>query len=115
MAETVSEREALFNELLTELTTEMSLAETTDIAIMRVKLKNAFREIESAFNFHDTHDEDFRIAEMKKHIGNIKDLAMYDFSIIGAEGGTQYSENGIQRSWKKRSMCFDGIVRFADI
>ena len=107
--------EELVTELLDELTIELGVTKESDVAILEVKLKNAIREVISAVGFRPSHDEAFRMNEIRNYIGNIKDLAMYDYSIVGAEGNTSYEENGIGRSWKKRTDCFNGIVRYADI
>ena len=100
--------------LLDELKIELGVSRDSDIKLLEIKLKNAIREVESAISFKDRHDEDFRLKEIKQYIGNIKDLTMYDFSLIGAEGQTSHSENYTSRTFKDRKECFNGIVRFAD-
>lgn len=105
----------LLADILEELQIELSVTKESDLAILQVKLKNAFREVESAINFQAHHTSEFKLKEIKRYIGQIKDLTMYDYSMVGAESQTSYSENGIDRKWKDRKNCFSGIVRFADI
>lgn len=109
--------EELLAEILEELKIELcdAIDGDSDLAILSVKLKNAFREVESAINFKAHHDEEYRLNEIRRYIGNIKSVATYDYMIIGAEGEKSHDENGINRTYKSRSDCFNGIVRYADI
>ncbi len=45
----------------------------------------------------------------------IKDLVLYDWNHIGAEGETSHSENGISRAWNPRENILREIVPFATI
>lgn len=109
--------EELQAEILDELKIELSdcIDSDSDLAILGVKVKNAIRAVENAINFREHHDEEYRLKEIRRYIDNIKDLATYDFMIIGAEGETSHDENGIDRVYKDRKDCFSGIVRYADI
>lgn len=40
---------------------------------------------------------------------------MYDYATIGHEGENAYSENGINRTYKNRKNCFNGIARYCNI
>ena len=111
--------EDLMAEILSELIIELELniedeEDAKSLNILKIKLKNAMREIESAFNFKNYHTEEFILSEMTKHIGNIKDLTLYDYNHVGIEGETSHSEKNIERTYKSREKCFNGIVRFAD-
>ena len=106
--------EELMSELLDELKIELMVSKDSDIAILEVKLKNAIREVENAIGFLPRHDSEYRLNELKTYTGQIKDLTMYDYSIVGGEGQTEHSENYTKRVWKDRKECFNGIVRYAD-
>ena len=102
-------------EILDELKIEMGVTLDSDIAILNVKLKNAIREVRQAVSYNPKHTEEFILEDMKNYVGQIKDLTMYDYSLIGGEGEKSHSENGTRREWKDRKDCFAGIVRFADV
>lgn len=102
-------------DILEELKIELEIKEESDLAILEVKFRNAIREVKSARGYRSNHTTDFIDADLQNYIGQIKDLTMYDFNLIGGEGQSSHSENGIARNWKSREKCFNGIVRFAEI
>ena len=107
--------EELQAELLEELQVEMKVDET-ELPVLSIKLKNAIREVIASVNFPSYWEEDKKVEYTKlNYIGNIKDLTMYDYSLVGGEGELIHAENGTERTFKSRSDCFKGIVRFADI
>lgn len=107
--------EELQAEILAELKIEMGITLDSDIAILNVKLKNAIREVKQAIGYRPNHKDTFILNDIKNYVGQIKDLTMYDYSLIGGEGEKVHSENGTRREWKDRKDCFAGIVRFADV
>lgn len=107
--------EEFMSELLDELKIELQVVESSDIAILEIKLKTAIREVKSAINFKPYHDDDFVLNELKGYVAQIKEIAMYDYSHVGGYGETTHNENGTDRVWKDRKECFNGIVRYADL
>lgn len=107
--------EELMNELLEELKIELEITEEADIEILTVKLKNAIREIKLARGYSENMTEEFILKDLQRYIANIKDLTMYDYATIGHEGENAYSENGINRTYKNRKNCFNGIARYCNI
>ena len=53
------------------------------------------------------------LVNVVNYISNVKHLASYDYSRIGAEGEDSHSENGINRSYDDRAKCFYGVLPFA--
>lgn len=104
--------ELLLNEILTDLTTELGLTESYDIAILKSKIKNSIREVKRSRNYQGHHAEEFIFKDMEKYYSNIRELALYDYNQVGAEGETSHSENGTSRAWKERKECLVGIVPF---
>lgn len=113
MTTSIQEIESL---VIDELKIELEIEEndTKEIRLLEVKVKNAVREIANAFNFKPWHEEDFIISTLDKHFGNIKQLAMYDYCKIGAEGQSEHQEKNISRVYNNRESCFVGIVPYAD-
>lgn len=105
----------LMPEILDELIVELGIEESdADIKILKVKLKNAIREVKTAVGYNERHTAEFIENDIQNYIGNIKMLAMYDFGISGAEGQKTHNEKNIGRTWTSRSECFRGITRFAE-
>lgn len=104
----------LMVEILEELKIELDVTEEKDIEQLTVKLKNAIRDIKVARGYLSSHTEDFINKDIQNYIGNIKDLAMYYYTQIGAEGHLSLDENNTNRVWKSRSECFSGICSFVE-
>lgn len=102
----------LLREILDDLKTELELAEVSDIKILSSKINNASREVARARNYPDSYSEADIASDMENYYSNIRELALYDFNQVGAEGQTNHSENGYSRTWKSRRECFDGVVAF---
>lgn len=108
--------EELIAELMEELKIELKDEQgEPDEAILKVKLKNAIREVKSARGYLPSHDADFILNDLQNYIANIKDLTIYDYNQIGAEGESSHDENGTGRTWKNRNSCFSGIVKFVQL
>lgn len=107
--------EKLLSDILADLTTELDLIEARDIAILTSKIKNASREVRRMRNYPSGYTEDVIASDMENYYSNIRELALYDFNQVGAEGQTNHSENGYSRTWKSRRECFDGIIAFCKI
>lgn len=104
--------EPLVNEILEDLTTELGLTEESDLAVLSSKIRNAYREVKRARNYQSGHTQEFIDRDMENFYSNIRELALYDFNQIGAEGQVSSVENGISRTYKSRRECFDGVFAF---
>lgn len=107
--------ESLLDEILDDLTTELSLKNSSDIAILESKIRNAIREVRRTRNYQSHHTDEFIWKDMEQFYSNIRELALYDYNQVGAEGQLSMSENGVSRSWKDRKECFMGIVPFVTV
>lgn len=102
-------------EIQEDLETELQLTEPADSDILSSKVKNAIREIKRERNYQPHHTEEFIEIDIQKYYSNIRELALYDFNQVGAEGQVSMSENGVSRSWKSRRECFNGVIPFAKV
>lgn len=103
-----------YNDMLAELTAELSDTETeVDTAKLSSKLNNAIREVKLAVNYPRHYTAEDIAEDLKQYYGNIHDLTLYDYNQSGAEGEIQHNENGTNRTWKARRDCFNGIYSFA--
>ena len=104
--------EPLVNEILEDLTTELGLTEESDLAVLTSKVRNAYREVKRTRNYQSGHTQEFIDRDMENFYSNIRELALYDFNQVGAEGQTSHSENGTSRVWKDRRECLNGVFAF---
>lgn len=104
--------EVLLNEILEDLKIELELTEETDVALLAAKIKSAAREVYILRNYPDDFSEEQILKDMKKRYFNIRNLALYDYSQIGAEGQASHSENGTSRTWKDRNECLNGVFAY---
>ncbi len=104
--------EPFVNEILEDLTTELGLTEESDLAVLTSKIRNAYREVKRTRNYQSGHTQEFIDRDMEGFYSNIRELALYDFNQVGAEGQTSHSENGTIRVWKDRRECLNGVVAF---
>lgn len=105
----------MINAIIEDLKTELGLENDNDISVLKVKVNNAYKTVKNARNYQSCHTDDFIQADIKQFESNIHDLALYDYNQIGAEGQTAHNENGVNRTWKDRKSCLDGIVPLAKI
>lgn len=104
--------ELLVNGILEDLGTELGLTEESDLAVLSSKIRNAYREVKRTRNYQSGHTQEFIDRDMEGFYSNIRELALYDFNQVGAEGQTSHSENGTNRVWKERRECLNGICAF---
>ena len=107
--------EALRDEILTDLTTELNITDSAEMSILTSKIKNAIREVKSARRYPKNYTNEAIVTDLYNYYSNIRELAMYDYCQIGAEGETAHSENGTSRTWKDREKCFNGVYPFTQI
>ena len=105
--------EELMNEILEDLKVELSLIKESEINILSSKVKNAVREIRRDRNYPTAYTDEMIASDLEIYYSNIRELALYDFNQVGAEGQTSHSENGTSRAWKSRLECKTGIVAIA--
>ena len=106
---------ALSENILSELVTELSLTDNVDISALSIKVKNAVREVKRARNYPDYYTDKQIDKDLENYYSNIRNLALYDYSQIGAEMEKSHSENGVSRTWEDRQKCFDGVYPFVKV
>lgn len=83
--------------------------------LLENKVKNAIKEVVRARRYPKYYEEDAIYEDVYRYYTNIRNLALYDYSIIGASGQQSHSENGISRSFVDRNSYFKGIIPFASL
>ena len=108
--------EGLQNELVADLKTELKNDPNFDEDILKVKVKNAIRDVRQRRNYGATTYKEDKIAEdLESYYSVIRNVALYDYNQSGAEGQISHDENGISRSWVSRDSLFNGVVAFVKV
>lgn len=111
--EVVVTEEKLIEELLSDLTIELSVTSDADIALLKSKIKGAMREVKQKRNYAGRFTDEYVLNDIQNYYSNIKNLAMYDFATVGGEFQKSNSDNGISVSFEDRNSMFAGIVPIA--
>ena len=96
----------LQEELLSDLTLELEDDDNFQPKALLQKVVGAIREVKTARNY-PSHYSDVQIErDLYRWYSQIRNLALYDYNQIGAEGQTSMGENGVSRSWVDRNSLF---------
>ena len=95
------------------LTIELKNEVDFDAKILGVKVRNAIREVKAARNYPKSYTEEMIINDMNDYYTNIRAIALYDYTKIGAEGQSQYSADGESIHYLDRNKLFVGILPIA--
>ena len=99
--------------VIADLTIELKNEVDFDAEILAVKVKNAIREVRAAKNYPSTYSEEKIANDMMNYYTNIRAIALYDYTKIGAEGQTQYSADGESIHYLDRDKLFKGVYPIA--
>ena len=100
-------------QIAADLTIELKNEVDFDVDILNVKISNAIREVIAARNYPAYYGEERIKADLMNYYSNIRSIALYDYTKIGAEGQTQYSADGESIHYLDRSKLFSGILPIA--
>lgn len=109
--------EELKEELVSDLTTELSVTEGDKFneALLRSKVKNAYREVKLARKYPKSYSQNRIDEDMEQFYSNIRGVALFDYNQSGAEGLNSYSADGETFSYVDRVKCFSGVVPIARV
>lgn len=101
----------LEQEILDDLTEELSATDPKfKLELIKPKIKNAIREVRKARNYPKHYAESAIVEDLENYYSNIRNIALFDYNMIGAEGQTSSSENGTSRNFIDRDKLFVGII-----
>lgn len=106
----------LEQEIFADLSAELSVSdENFNETLLLAKVRNAMREVKRARNYPKTYTDSQIEADMYDYFSNIRNIALYDYNLIGNEGQQSGSENGTSRSYIDRNSLFGGICSFVRV
>lgn len=109
--------DSFVDEIKSELEKELAseIKNDSDRAILSSKIAGAYRAVKRKRNYQSHHTEDFINEDMENLYDIVKELALYDYNMVGAEGETNHSENGISRTWRSRDEILRQVIPFAKV
>lgn len=106
----------LEQEVFTDLSIELSASdENFNETLLLSKVKNAIREVKRARNYPKSYSDSQIDNDLYDYFSNIRNIALYDYNLIGAEGQSSSSENGTSRQYIDRDKLFCGICPFVRV
>lgn len=105
----------MVEEIIEELTIELreTEGERFNETLLRSKVKSAYRAVQTARKYPKSYTEAMIERDMENYYSQVKDIAMFDFNQIGAEGQTQYSQDGVSVHYVDRDKLFYGVLPIA--
>lgn len=101
----------LENDLLEDLAAELSAADPNfNQSLIIPKIKGAIREVRKARNYPKYYSESAIAEDLENYYSNIRKIALYDYSLIGAEGNMSRTENNVSVTFVERNKLFSGII-----
>lgn len=81
--------------------------------LLTSKVKSAYREVKTARKYPASYSEATVERDMENYYSQVRDVALYDYNITGAEGQTQYSQDGVSVHYVDRNKLFYGVLPIA--
>lgn len=108
--------EDILQEVVEELAVELEDDPDFNANILTIKVKNAIRKVKSRRNYQVTSMTDEQIdADLKNYYTNIKDIALRDYNLRGAEGEKSHSEEKISRTYLSDDELLQGVHAFVKV
>ena len=102
-------------EIIAELTTELQNETDFNSDLLTAKVKNAIREVQTVRSYPSTYTPGQIERDTIKYFSQIKNIALYDYNQLGAEGQTQYSADGESIHYVDRNSLFYGVRPLARV
>lgn len=107
---------SLEQEIVADLTAELSISDGNFNAdLLLSKVRSALREVKKARKYPLYYTDSQIERDMYDYYSNVRNIALYDYNLIGAEGQTSSSENGTSRAYVDRNELFSGIIPLSKI
>ena len=105
----------LINQIYESLKIELEITEGERFNpdLLLSKVKSAYRAVQTVRKYPKSYTEAMIERDMENYYSQVKDIAMFDFNQIGAEGQTQYSQDGVSVHYVDRDKLFYGILPIA--
>lgn len=106
------DEKGLQEELILDLTNELSGEPTFNASKLNQKIASAIREVKTARKYPDYYTDEQISKDIYKFYPIIRNLALFDYNTTGAEFEKSHSENSTNRTWIDRDSIFRGVLPF---
>lgn len=105
----------MIEEIIEDLTAELSITEGDKFnpSLLESKVKSAYRAVMAARKYPASYSEAMIERDMNNYYSQVREISMYDYNSIGAEGQTQYSQDGVSVHYVDRDKLFYGVLPIA--
>ena len=104
-------KEEIFEELKTELT--ITEGDKFNESLLISKVNSAYRAVKTARKYPLSYTDAMIEHDMEKYYTQVRDIALYDYNQIGAEGQTQFTQDGVTVHYLERDKLFYGVLPIA--
>lgn len=113
---TITAIDGLQNEIIDDLTVELSDDVDFNAEMLEIKVKNAIREVRRKRNYPKTWDIDMIADDLSNNYYDVvHDIALYEYNRIGAEGQSEHSEDDVRRTWQSKDDLLRGVFAFVTV
>lgn len=105
----------MINEIISDLTIELQISDGDRFnpTLLESKVKNAYRDVMTARKYPKSYSEAYIENDMQSYYSNVRAVALFDYNQVGAEGQTQYSQDGVSVHYVDRDKLFAGVLPIA--
>lgn len=109
--ETTEEDITLADEIISDLTAELSITDNMfNATLLKSKVNTAIREVKRARCYPIYYTDEQIDTDLYEYYSNIRSLALYDYNTVGMEFQSASSESNTSRTMVDRSKCFNGVI-----
>lgn len=104
----------LVEQVIEDLTEELNMTEGEkfNATLLQSKVNAVYREVKLARNYPSNYNAATIEDDMEKYYSVIRELSLYDYSKVGAEGLSQYSADGTSLHYSERNKYFASVTPF---
>lgn len=105
----------MLEDIIEELKTELQETEGDKFNenLLRSKVNGAYRAVKTVRNYPRSYTDAEIERDMERFFSQVRDIALYDYNQVGAEGQTQYSQDGVSVHYVDRDKLFYGVLPIA--
>ena len=101
--------------IIEDLTIELQNETDFNAALLEAKVKSAIRECQTIRDYPAYYSELQKDSDTVKFYSQIKDVSMYDYCKIGAEGQDSYNADGASIYYEDRNKLWYGVRPLARV
>lgn len=103
----------IVKEVSTDLARKLKdLGENVSTNTLNLIVKATVRELIQRREYPESMSEEAILADLENYYSTLIHVSEYDYNLIGAEGQSSHSENGVTRKFVDRDSLFDNVYKF---